>query len=258
MKRQRRNNHTLLLWIGIALIVAIILAIIIIFLLPFSYAAKQQRASQEPYDALEYNTVQQPRDVQEAYQDQEPYTRQDCQNTTYQYSAQLVGSVTTGILFYAGTIRAQVELTNQEHLAGNYTVVVAFFDALRSHVNPAWSEADMYSQPQTFALEPYETRTITTLWTAMKDTSTTYVARYQVTPPEFDDCKTVTDYRTVTKTRTVTTYVDVQQPHTVTKHRTVYEDVDIEKKDTLWHMITGKTQYYFPADHPAEQSLTIT
>jgi len=24
----------------------------------------------------------------------------------------------------------------------------------------------------------------------------------------------------------------------------VYEDVDIEKKDTLWNMLTGKTQYY--------------
>jgi hypothetical protein len=203
---------------------------------------------------VEYDTVQQPREVQEPYQDQEPYTRQDCQQITHQYHVEWVG----GLSENAGNIVAQLELANEEDHAGNYNVVLAFYDQAYYPFSPnstvAW--ANMYSDPQTFAFAPNERRTIT-ISTPMKNPSTTYWGRVQVTPPQYTDCKTVTDYRPVTKTRTAITYVDVQQPHTVTKHRTVYEDVDIEKKDTLWNMMTGKTQYYFPADHPAEQSITI-
>ena len=244
MKRQRRNNRTLLLWSGVALILAIVV-IIAVFLIPFSYTAKQQRATQEPYDAVEYITVSQPRDVQEPYQDQEPYARKECQQITHQFHVQWIG-----LFENAGTAVAQLELANQEDHAGNYNVLLAFYDQAyypdSSNSSVLWSDANMYSEPQTFALEPNERRDIT-ISTPMKNPSTSYWARYQVTPPQYVDCKTVTDYRTVTKTQTVTRFVDVQQPRTVTKYRTVYEDVDVVKKDTLWNMMTGKTQYYFPA-----------
>lgn len=48
-----------------------------------------------------------------------------------------------------------------------------------------------------------------------------------------------------TRSRTVTKYQEVQKSRTVTKYKTVQKEREVWKKDTLFNMWTGKTQYWY-------------
>ncbi len=117
--------------------------------------------------------------------------------------------------------------------------VVIFVIPFQYKATEAYDVQEPYTDTEYF----YENEPYATLEYYNEEEPYTVCAGYSFWTGKCNQWKT--EYRTVTKSRTVSEYQQVQKSRTVTKYKTIQKEKEVWKKDTLFNMWTGKTQYWY-------------
>src|SRR3989344_6708130 len=129
-----------------------------------------------------------------------PYSEQVCETKEFQHTFEFISW--DGKEAGKPTINPTIEITNLENRAGVFRVDFALYDdkyfpndyrkeGYRADVD--WSEANIYTHAEEFSLIPYERKEVT-ITVERKNLDSKYWAKPRVTPPKYEECKTVTNY----------------------------------------------------------------
>ena len=179
----------------------------VLFLIPFKYEASLFYDVKEPYTITESYLDKEPYKFQEVYIDYEPVEYDVLERSYRNY-------------FWTSGCDVWINIQNIDDVGGYFSID---FDVTTSKGN-------------------------------YKTTSKRYFisggsTQYFVVSFEGDYKKSDYDVnypkKEVTKIKIVTKYKEVTKYRTVTKYKTIQEERQISKRDTLFNMIRGKTQYAF-------------
>mgnify|MGYP001581701152 CR=1 FL=1 len=202
-------------------IVILMVTIIFVFTVPLPYTAKEGYTEKVPYEA------------QESYTEKEPYTERECPLTRLDYNAIREDVVEGGLCITNKlwdnnkcNIATNIKITNTDSESGSFKLICYYSDGSTSSVGSTILGGNNYIQSGEGKEIPCSKE--------YNLGETLYLTKYEIEAPlkANPECKIVTLYKDVTKTRTIT------------KYRDEYKEKSVTKYATLWQKLTGQVEYY--------------
>ncbi|MBA7676589.1 hypothetical protein ES703_84833 [subsurface metagenome] len=154
---------------------------------------EEQERQLEELAKVECKDVQIPYDAQEAYTEQEPYSKEVCENINLLYKLDKGSCIQykDNLIFEDEPAKYSCTITNLGDSAGTFSVKIGFTVGGQKLLN-SQNKYIYPSSSHTFYAE--EMAKIENCWC------------YEENIPTKQECETITEYKTVTKYRTITKY----------------------------------------------------
>jgi hypothetical protein len=192
----------------------IIAPAIIVIIIAGVFGVLNIAKTQIPYTAQECENVQVPYTAQECANVQVPYAGQSCTNKVYAYNAQTptCTQFSPGI-FSSTPAKVTCTVNNLENRGGTFSITYGFIIAGASATQS--ENVNIYASSSASRSYSYNGEVQQCVCYA--------------TPPTYQDCQSVTQYKTETQCKDITKYRTETQCKDVTKYRTV----------SLWQSMFG-------------------